>query len=702
MAILNKIRQRSLVLILVIAMALFSFVLADLFNKGGSSGGKVENVVATINGKEINRDDFMQKVETLQRQLGPSITSTQAMNRVWDQELRQAILEAQYEEIGITVERDQMRDLIKQNLSNFEEFKDEAGTFDENKLNEFIANLKAIAPEAAFLGNSPITYDSWTSFESDIASTGKYNSYFNMVKSGVSSTLAEGELEHKLENDKVDVRYVQIPYTSIPDSLVEVTKSDISEYVNRNVGLFEVEESRDIYFVEFKEEPSLDDEEKVKADVEALASNELFSNMDEIQDFVNAKSDIQFNDSFLFRDKMPVNIVDSIFPLEVGESYGPYKQDNLYVISKIVEERQLPDSVKVRHILIPHVGATRAAATVTKTEEQAKATADSIYEAINSRRARFLDLLELSSDKVSNEKNGEIEFGYDAAMAPEFKAFSFENDRGDLQVVQTSFGFHVIEILEQKNVQRTVKIANLALEVEPSEATIDNVFNTTSKFEIAVADRDFQEVAQENNYTVRPVSGIKALDETIPGLGAQRAMIRWAFEDDTEVGDIRRFNLSTGGYAVAILSAVNKEGVMSNEKASLTALPAIRKEKKAEMIRAKITGTTLDEIATNQGQTVKTASGLTMKNPILSGAGREPKVVGAAFGIKEGETSGLIDGASGVFIVESTKVTPAGALPNYQAIANRLSAEKVNTANINLYNALKEAADIEDNRKTFY
>ena len=702
MAILNKIRQRSLVLILVIAMALFSFVLADLFNKGGSSGGKAETVVATINGKEINRDDFMQKVENLQRQLGPQITSTQAMNRIWDQELRRAVMDAQYDEIGITVERDQMRALIEQNLSNFEEFKDETGSFDENKLNEFIANLKAIAPEAAFLGASPITYESWTSFEGDIASTGKYNSYFNMVKAGVSSTLAEGELNHKLENDKVDVKYVQIPYSSIPDSLVTITKSDISEYVNRNMSQYEVEETRDIYFVEFKEEPSLADDEKVKADVVELANNELFSDMDAVADFINAKSDIPFNDNFLFKDKMPLNLADSIFPKQVGETYGPYKQDNLYVISKVVDERQLADSVKVRHILIPHVGATRADLSVTKTEEQAKATADSIYDVINSRRARFLDLLDLSSDKVSNEKNGEIEFGYDAPMAPEFKNFSFENDRGDIEVVKTSFGYHIIEILEQKNIQRSIKVANLALEVEPSETTIDNVFNTTSKFEIAVANQDFQEVARENNYTVRPVSGIKALDETIPGLGAQRAMIRWAFEDDTDVGDIRRFNLSTGGYAVAILSSIDKEGIMSNEKASVTALPAIRKEKKAEMIRAKITGTTLDEIAANQGETVKTASGLTMKNPILSGAGREPKVVGAAFGIGEGETSGLIDGESGVFIVQSTKVTPAGELPNYQAIANRLSTEKVNAANSTLYEALKEAADIDDNRKTFY
>lgn len=702
MAILNKIRERSLVLIIVIAMALFSFVLADLFNKGGTSSGKSETIVATINGIDIQRDDFMQKVENLQRQLGPQITSTQAMNRIWDQEVRKAIMETQYEKIGITVEREQMRDLIKQNLSSFEEFKDEAGLFDENKLNEFIANLKEISPEPALLGTSPITYESWTNFESDIAAGGLYQTYFNMVKGGVTTTLAEGKYDYKLENDKVDIKFVQIPYSSIPDSLVTISKSDIAEYVNRNLSKYEVEASRDIQFVEFKEEPSADDEEAVRTQLLELANNEGFNDLDKIAEFINLNSDIKFNDNYLFRDRMPLNVVDSIFDKNPGESYGPYKQDNLYVISKVTSVKQLPDSVKVRHILIPFVGSVRAGQNVTKTDAEAKATADSIYNVIRTRRAKFVDLLDLSSDKVSNEKNGEIEFDYAASMAPEFKNYSFENKTGDLDVVKTDFGYHVIEILEQKSKQRAVKIANLAIEIEPSETTVDNVFNTTSKFEIAAASRDFQEVALENNYTVKPVSGIKALDENLPGLGEQRSIVRWAFEKETEVGDVRRFNLASGGYVVAIVSGIHKKGVMSNENASITALPAIRKEKKAELIRAGITSTVLEEIAANQNQTVKTSLALTMKNPTLSGAGREPIVVGTAFGLAEGATSGPIDGVNGVYVVQVTKKTPAAELPNYQANANRLTAAKVSSAGTALYTALKDASEIEDNRASFY
>ena len=100
MAVLNKIRQRSLFLILIIALALFSFVLADLFRNSDALVSKSQNIVATINGKDITREDFLQKVEVAQRQSGPNATNTQVVNRVWDQEVRKAVMESQYEELN--------------------------------------------------------------------------------------------------------------------------------------------------------------------------------------------------------------------------------------------------------------------------------------------------------------------------------------------------------------------------------------------------------------------------------------------------------------------------------------------------------------------------------------------------------------------------------------------------------------------------
>ncbi|MGB0186038.1 MAG: SurA N-terminal domain-containing protein [Flavobacteriaceae bacterium] len=715
MAVLNKIRQRSIFLILIIALALFSFIIGDIFQNLDSSAAS-DTAIATVNGEDIDRDDFMAKVENIQRQSGGSTTNTQAMNRVWENELRAKVMQSQYDALGISVERDYMRDLLKQNLTAFEEFKNEAGLFDEDKLNEFIANLKAIAPETTTLGGTPINYQSWTTFEQNVAVSGVQQTYFNLVKAGITGTLTEGELDYQLENDKVDLKYVQIPYSSIPDSLVTVKKSEIEAYMKRFPKKYEVEASRDLIYVEFKEEASLADEQAIQDNLKALIAdreeyNEVtkanetvvgFKNTKDNAAFVNANSAQKFNDAFVFRSVFSSEQADNITGLKTGELYGPYKDGNFYKLTKMIAKQGIADSAKVRHILIPFLGGVRADASVTKTDAEAKATADSIYNVLRRNRSKFKSLLSLSSDKVSNEKEGVIEFAYTDGFAPEFKAYSFENPKGSLGVIRTDFGYHIIEVLDQGKKQDAYKVATIAQEIEPSVETIDEVFKNKSKFEIAVADADFEAVAKENNYEVLNVSSVKELDENIPGIGAQRAIVRWAFEDGVDEGDFKSFSTSGGGFVVVKLTGINNKGLMSVESGSITALPELRKEKKAELIKDRISATTLDDIASAESQNVRTAVAVNMKNPTLSGAGREPLVIGTAFGLAEGETSEPIEGNTGVYVVEVTKVTPAPAMSSYQAAANRVGQAKENVVNTQLYNALKDAAEIEDNRAVFY
>lgn len=701
MAILSKIRQKTLVLILVIAMALFAFVLSGLFDGSASFSNKGQNV-GTINGKDISREEFLQKVEIAQQQLGGSATNTQVMNRVWEQEVRQAVLETQFDALGITVEKDQIRDLLKTALATNPQFSNEAGIFDENKLNEYIANLKE---------NSPEGYAGWINYEQSLATNALQQNYYNLVKAGLTGTLAEGELEHKLDGNKVDIKYVQVPYSSIADSLVKVSKSEISSYVSNNKKAFEVEESRDIRFVEFKEVASVADESAIINELSTYLNGQLvdetgrkdtivaFSKVKDNQDYINSKSDIKFNDRFVFKSALPSKVADSLMNLEVGETYGPYKEAGYFKISKLIAEKQIPDSAKVRHILIPFIGSQSAGTDVTLTEDQAKVKADSILAVVKSNRSKFPELVtEFSADQGSVANGGRYDWHAYNTMVPEFNDFEFNGKTGDLGVVKTVFGFHVIEIEGLTSKKRAVQIGTIARKIEPSETTTAKIFRDASKFEIDGAKGDFEALAKENNYTVRPVNGMKALDESIPGIGNQRPIVRWAFEDEASVGDVKRFSLSTGGYVVAQLVAKHKAGLMSAEDASATVLPILRKEKKAELIKNRVSVSTLEDLATAENTSVKTASAITMKSPTIQGAGREPLVVGTAFGLGEGETSGLIEGVNGVYMVQVTKVTPAVKLDNYQAAANRLEQQKAATVNSKLYNALKEAAEIEDNR----
>ncbi|GAA4951820.1 peptidylprolyl isomerase [Algibacter agarivorans] len=703
MAVLNKIRQRSLFLILIIALALFSFVLADLFKNSDALTSKSQNIVATINGKDISREDFLQKVEVAQRQMGPSATNTQVMNRVWDQEVRQAVMETQYEELGISVEKDQMRDLLKTSLATSPEFLNEAGLFDENKLNEYIANLKETSPQG---------FEGWVNYEKQIAANALSQNYFNMVKAGLTGTLAEGELEHNLEGNKVDIKYVQVSYASIPDSIVEVSKSDISNYIKANKKQFKVDASRDIRFVEFKEVASVEDENAIKTELETYVNGRVvdetgrkdtivaFSKVKNNEDYINltAASDVKFDKRFIFKSNLPTEFADAIYNLNEGEVYGPYKDNGAFKVTKVIAVKQIPDSAKVRHILIPFIGAQSAAPEVTQTEAEAKKTADSLLTILKSNRSKFSEFVtNFSSDQGSVAKEGRYDWHPYNTMVPEFNDFEFEGKTGDLGVVKTAFGFHIIEVEGQKNKKKAIQIGTISRKIEPSEATSDKVFRDASNFEINAGKSDFEIIAKENNYVVRPVNGIKVLDETIPGVGNQRPIVRWAFEEDAEVGDIKRFNIP-GGYVIGQLVAKHKEGLMSVEDATAKVLPIIRKEKKAKLIRDRVSATTLEDVAAAEKTTVRTANGITMKNPTISGAGREPLVVGAAFGLKEGETSKLIDGANGVYMIQVVKEIPAVELENYQAAANRVEQQKSSVVNSKLYNALKEAADIEDNR----
>ena len=715
MAILNTIRGKSSVLIIVIGMALFSFVFAELI-KSGDSFGTEQSVVANVNGIDIERDDFMNKVETTERQNAGARSNIQSMNLVWDTELRRVVLKNQFNKIGISVERDQMRSLLKNNLISFDEFLNDDGLFDENKLNEFIINLKEISPETSPLQGNLINYDAWVNFENTIAQNGLESSYFNLINSGLRSTLFDGKTNYHFQNDNADIKFLYFPYTSIPDSLISVSKAELRGYIKNNPNDYSVENSRDLIYVKFDETPSMQDENEITNQLKSLINDKEEYNIDtnktekvlglkntnDPESFLNRYSDIKLYDGYVFENSFSKEMSSKLYNLNEGELYGPYKEGPYMKVTKMLDVIKLSDSVKVRHILIPYAGSTRAGDQEFRTFDQSKKTADSIFRVVKRNRSKFKNLLNLSSDKVSNENGGEIEFAYTDGFAPEFRDFSFENNVGNISVVETSFGFHIIEILSQTKKRKAVKVANLALRIESSERTIDSIFNIASKFEVMASKSDFRDVAKENDYSVRSINAIKDLDENIPGLGSQRSIVRWMYEPGTDTGDFKRFNLQNGGYVVAMLTSVNKAGLMSNDKASVTALPMVKNKKKAELIMKKISGKTLTEISNNQNQNIQTALAVNISSPTLSGVGNEPEVIGNSFGLAVGQTSKAILGNSGVFYVYLEKLNIAEDLPNYLVFANNLSSSKTNNLNTKVYEALKDASEIDDKRSLFY
>ena len=720
MAVLGKIRALGPVaLISVIGLALFAFVfstgsgtvtdvfIADEFN---------QSRVAVVNGLEMDRTDFMQKVDNLEKQNRGSSSSIQSMNSIWNSELKKLVLQSEYDKIGIQIEREMMRDFLKTNLAAFEDFQNQNGEFDESKLNQFILNLKEISPETMELQGSLVNYQSWNNFEENIGTIGIEEVYYKLVEAGMNTALFEGEEDYFNSNDVVDFKYVKIPFTKVSDSDIKVSKSEVNNYISENKNNYSSDPSRDLIFVQFDEKPSgldeleseetiinlLEDREEYDSESQKNIIYKGFKNTENNEEFLNINSAIKFFDSYVFKSTLPQSISNEVYSLKIGEVYGPYTENGFIKATKLIDSKFIADSAKVRHILIPYMGSFRSGPNVSKSKDEAKKTADSILKVLNRNRGKFNSLLSLSSDEVSNENDGIIEFAYIDGFAQEFRDFSFEKRTGSLDVVETDFGFHVIEILSQGKKQKAVKIGNLAVKIEPSERTRDSIYNVASKFEIAVKEDNFREYSKENNIKVNPVNNIGELDENIPMLGQQRSIVRWAYENNTDIGDIKRFELQNGGYVIAMLTSINDNGMMSYEKSSITALPKVKNQKKAEKIIEGINSSNLDEIASQNNVDVQTALSVNLNNPVISGVGNEPSVVGYAMGINKDKTSNAIIGNSGVFYIYVTDRRKATSLENYQNMINIISSSRSSSVRSKTYTALKDKAEIEDFRSNFY
>ncbi|PRX56359.1 peptidylprolyl isomerase [Flagellimonas meridianipacifica] len=706
MAILENIRKRTTVLILIIGLALFAFVISGVFTSNEFGGAKVGSAVAEINGETISIDDFRREVESASRRFGPNFPATQLVNTVYEQQVRKALLGQQFEDLGINVESDQIVEFVRTSgYAQIPDFLDENGIFNEEVFRTAISDWSV---------NNPARYEEWLGIEEIIIQSAKEQIYFNLIKGGVGATLAEGEFDYKMANEKVDIQYARVPYTSIADSTVQVSKGEIEAYVKEHADEYKQEKARDIRFVYFEEKASAADE-KVKEDeligllgdsVEYIEETNTtdtipgFRNTTDLAAFLDRNSDSKFDTIFKAKKDLPSVVADTLLAMNVGEIHGPYRDGDFFKLSKIVDKKA-NGSVKASHILITYEGAERANPEVTRTKEEAEARANELLADAKEEGAQFTALARDNSDGPSAPRGGDLGYFQEGVMADEFNDFCFGNDVGTVGLVETQFGFHVIKVDDKQDV---IQVATLTREVEPSEETINTLFTDATKFEMATLDAEaesFSTIAGESNYTVRPVNKIKELDENLPGLSNQRGIVQWAFNDDTKVGDIKRFNVNNG-YAVVQLTKKYKEGLMASEDASATVLPKIRKERKAEQLMSANQGKSMESFASDNGVVASTATALTMKSPTLPGAGREPLVVGTAFALAQDGTSGLIKGETGVYMIKVTKKEAAPEIDNFSTYAQTLKTSSSNRVNGDVYNALKEGAEIEDKRATFY
>ena len=693
MAVLSKIRERSMFLIIIIGLALFAFVL-DPSTLGDFFNSSKVNEIGEINGESISRQEFAADLEAYKQQVGPRVSEMQASKTVWENIVRKKIYKNQLSEAGITVgEADVWSEVINApSVKDSPQFQNEAGLFDEAKFKQFLADTKE---------NNKEMWAAWSNYMNQIKDNAERNTYNNLVTAGLGSSLKEGEFQYFADNTKLNAQFVFVPFTSVADSLISVSKAEINAYIKENANNFKVEESRDISYVHFNIAPTVEDENTIKGLVAGFIED--FKSATNDKEFLNENdSDTNIDENFKYENTVNKTVASTIFKGSKGDVFGPYKDQGQFKIAKITEVSQLADSAKASHILIPFLGAQRVAPDVTRTEEEAKVLADSILNVVKRSKSKFAKLAkDFSSDKGSSEKGGFYDWFNYSRMTPGFRDFVFEGKTGDIGVVKTPFGFHVIKIDGQKNKQTVLKLATFGRKIIASEATENAVFQKAEQFSLAISkDKKFFDVAKENKYVTKPAIGIKALDESVPGLGNQRQIITWAFGKDTKPGDFKRFDLE-GSHVVAFVTAKTEKGLLSAAKATNRVKPILVNKKKAKLIADKFNGSSLQDIAKENATTVRNGNGVTLKSPTLSGAGSEPKVVGAMFNAELNKVYKNIDGNRGVYAFTVTNKELPTALPNYETARKGISDARKRKTFV-MYEAIKKASDIEDNRANLY
>ena len=702
MAVLGNLRKNSFVLIAVIGMALFAFVIAGVFD---GSGFQSQEPIGKVNGEELSISDFRNQMDVLKKSY--NFNDLQALTTAWDESVRIELLNQEINELGIGSSSDHLEYFLSQSPSfnSDERFINDAGLFDVNKFSNFISELKEINPDAYF---------QWSNQENQFNNQIKANTYFNLISSGLNSTFFEGKKQYSTSNSNANISFVKIPYSSIPDSLVSVKNSEISKYIKDNPEDFEQESTRSIDYVIFNESPSKKDQNDLRLRLENLLNqkeeynqvsklNEVvpgFLTTSDLELFLSENSDIPYDSIYRPKGFFSSDHAQMIFNLDNNQTYGPYTDGEFLKYSKMIDKKR-NGNVRASHILVSYQGAQGASSEITRTKEDARKEASRILNLARTNPDSFSSYALDFSDGPSKSNGGDLGFFQEGMMVKPFNDYVFSNRVGRIGLVETDFGFHVIKVVAKEDV---VLVGTIGLKNIPSDRTSDSIFNIASKFEIDLGKSiDINKTASDLDFEVKSLNSIGELDHDLPNMENQRRLVQWLFNEDSSIGDYKRFDLSQGGFVIVQINDKQDKGLMPARLATLTVTPILKNQKKAEMIISENKKyTTLEDLSASNNLEIINVSALNQITPVVSQAGFEPKLVGTAFGLEIGQTSNLIEGETGVYLVKLNSLNRVEEIESYSAFENQLTSKLRTNLDFNIVQSLKKSADVVDNRSDYY
>ena len=705
MAAIERIRRHSGLLIAIIGLALLAFVLQDLFQ---SQGRNREYNVAVIDGEKIPYQDFetlkdknMESRRTSNNNLSSAETYS-IYNSTLDQMVKDHIMGKEYETVGINVSSDELYDqFVGENPHQWvvQSFSNPDGSFNKEMVEYYLQNLNDFAPDARVR---------WLDFERAVKDNRLETKFNELVKASYHVPAALAEKYYQNKNTKASADVIALRYATIPDSTVVVTDKDNKAFYEENKFRFETDERRDIDYVVFEIKPSQEDRQDALKLVQSM--REDFVNTDNVVNFVNANSDRRYDSTWMGRKDVSQQIEKAIFDNGNGKGYvyGPYEDNETFNLVRIVDMQSRPDSLKASHILISYAGAANSQDTITK--EQAEAKANELLAQLRSNpknEGLFAELAEANStDPGSKTKGGDLDWFTDGAMVAPFNEYVVNNPVGSLGIVETIFGYHIIKVTDKTQAQPKVRLAYLTHEITPSTKTYQNTFAEANKFVTESKNYDqFNAAVEREGLTKRTMPRMNAATYQITGIDNPRQIVRWAFDDKTKVGDVSSIFDLDDMFVVAALTNIVPEGYAPMEAVIDQAKYQVINKKKGEMAveKMKACANDVNRMVNELGAESTAVSDITIDSRVLSNFGVEADIIGTLLGMKEGEEVGPIAGNSSAFIIKNVKLTPAEATNDYSDILREKTSQFNNKVlNGSVYNALKNLADIKDNRAVFY
>ncbi|MEO5572187.1 MAG: SurA N-terminal domain-containing protein [Bacteroidia bacterium] len=714
MAVIGKIRQRAGLLVGVVFVSLVLFVLGDLLTSNSRFLRGSETTVAEIGGKKVKIQDFQERVAKMEENYKTNsnkenidqATADQLRDQAWGQLLNEQLLGKQYEKVGIKVSPEEIFDMV-QGKNPHQQIKDafkdpKTGQFNPANVIQFLKNMDN--------DQSGKTRAQWLAFESFLKEDRTSQKFNNLIKQGLFVTTEEAKRDYDAKGKQATIKYVKLDYGTIPDSSIKPSESDLKDYYNNNQNKFKQEASRKVEYVTFEVNPSEADRKESSDYIVKL--EESFKTSTDDSAFVKENSDSRLDSAFHKKGTLSPMLDTVFFNAPVGTVIGPYEENGYFRISKLIVSKDIPDSIKVSHALIAYKGAQRAPESVTLTKEEAKSRADSLFKLAEKDPANFIDIAKNKSDDiVSATKEGDLGWmNMESGMDARFKAGAFETDKGKVKLVESDFGFHIIKVFDiSKTSSKQVKVATVDRRIEAGTKTYQTSFAKATEFagknNTAEA---FDKACKDQGLNKRVAESLSESEKNVPGLDNAREMVRWAFR--SEKGQVTEKPYEFGNkFVVAKLVEIKEKGIAPLEQVkdqiTTEVIKDLKSKKLIEKMNAGMSGATnIDALASKLGQAAETVSNVNFGASYVQAKdiGMEPALVGTVFTLKQGQLSKPIKGESGVYAVQVESFTEPPAMKDFTQNKNQLIQQLGGRASYEVFNALKEKANVVDNRGKFY